>query len=337
VYDTEGISPTLSKMDGGGREPHIAQPIILDKNVGGEEREIANRITSREDRGVANTKQTGTAVAIPIGGMKPFNSERFGNGCICEGNSYTLRADKHDASVALAIPVLTPDRAEKRQNGRRFKEDGEPMFTLTGQDRHGVGIEIEQIDIVQTVKVRKYEVDKETLIACLRNAKEKASLNNKTIAEELDLPVTKVEHWFRNDGSFAVPDADIWSDLKQLLKIETDEFDESILTFDEKLNEYDKSNRCYKATGISPTLTSASANEKIAIEVSDKKIAAIWSDKYKCYIAIRKLTPKECFRLQGWTDDYFEKAEFVNSNSQLYKQAGNGVTVNVIYEIAKKL
>ena len=53
-------------------------------------------------------------------------------------------------------------------------------------------------------------------------------------------------------------------------------------------------------------------------------------------IRIRKLTPKECFRLQGWTDDYFEKAAFVNSDSQLYKQAGNGVTVNVIYAIAKR-
>ena len=40
----------------------------------------------------------------------------------------------------IAIPVLTPDRATKRQNGRRFKSDGEPMFTLTGQDRHGVMI-----------------------------------------------------------------------------------------------------------------------------------------------------------------------------------------------------
>lgn len=38
----------------------------------------------------------------------------------------------------VAIPILTPDRAEKRQNGRRFKENGEPMFTLTGQDRHGI-------------------------------------------------------------------------------------------------------------------------------------------------------------------------------------------------------
>ena len=54
-------------------------------------------------------------------------------------------------------------------------------------------------------------------------------------------------------------------------------------------------------------------------------------------IRIRKLAPKECFRLQGWTDDYYEKAEFVNVDSQLYKQAGNGVTVNVIYEIAKRL
>lgn len=52
---------------------------------------------------------------------------------------------------------------------------------------------------------------------------------------------------------------------------------------------------------------------------------------------IRKLTPKECFRLQGWTDDYFEKAQQFNTDSQLYKQAGNGVTVNVIQAIAERL
>jgi DNA (cytosine-5)-methyltransferase 1 len=38
----------------------------------------------------------------------------------------------------ICIPVLTPDRAEKRQNGRRFKDDGEEMFTITTQDRHGI-------------------------------------------------------------------------------------------------------------------------------------------------------------------------------------------------------
>lgn len=52
---------------------------------------------------------------------------------------------------------------------------------------------------------------------------------------------------------------------------------------------------------------------------------------------IRRLTPRECFRLQGFPDEYFDRAASVCSDSQLYKQAGNSVTVNVIYEIAKRL
>ena len=149
VYEQEGLSPTLNKMDGGGKEPLIT------------------------------------------------------------------------------IPVLTPDRAEKRQNGRRFKENGEPMFTLTAQDRHGVAVEVEM------------EAEKE---------------------------------------------------------------------------------------------------KGVSVQISeDCNVYAIWYEKQQCWIAIRRLTPKECFRLQGWKDEYYEKAEFVSSNSALYKQAGNGVTVTVIYEIAKKL
>ena len=52
---------------------------------------------------------------------------------------------------------------------------------------------------------------------------------------------------------------------------------------------------------------------------------------------IRKLTPRECWRLQGFPDWAFDKAQEVNSNSQLYKQAGNSVTINVIAAIAKEL
>lgn len=81
-----------------------------------------------------------------------------------------------------------------------------------------------------------------------------------------------------------------------------------------------------------------SCNQGIFVQVSEElTVYAAWYEKYQCYIAVRRLTPKECFRLQGWTDDYFKKAEFVNSDSQLYKQAGNGVTVNVIKAIAEKL
>ena len=81
-----------------------------------------------------------------------------------------------------------------------------------------------------------------------------------------------------------------------------------------------------------------SCNQGIFVQISeDLTVYAVWYPKKQCYVAIRKLTPKECFRLQGWTDDYFEKAQFVNSDSQLYKQAGNGVTVSVIKAIADKM
>ena len=54
-------------------------------------------------------------------------------------------------------------------------------------------------------------------------------------------------------------------------------------------------------------------------------------------LKIRKLTPRECWRLQGFPDWAFDKAQEVNSKTQLYKQAGNSVTVNVIKAIAERL
>lgn len=54
-------------------------------------------------------------------------------------------------------------------------------------------------------------------------------------------------------------------------------------------------------------------------------------------LRIRKLTPKECWRLMGFDDKDFEKASQVCSNTQLYKQAGNSIVVNVLEEILKNL
>ena len=73
---------------------------------------------------------------------------------------------------------------------------------------------------------------------------------------------------------------------------------------------------------IAPTLTKSSYHENNFL-----------ADEFR----IRKLTPRECWRLQGFPDWAFDKAQEVNSNSQLYKQAGNSVTVNVIKEIARFL
>lgn len=124
--------------------------------------------------------------------------------------------------------VLTPDREEKRQNGRRIKEPGEPSFTLTAQDRHGVAI---------YQRPRGY---------------------NKGGMHDI-APALSISAWQENN----------------LL-----------------------------------------ANN----------------------IRIRRLTPRECWRLQGFPDEYFDKAKAAGiSNTQLYKQAGNSVTVNVARAIGERL
>ena len=106
---------------------------------------------------------------------------------------------------------------------------------------------------------------------------------------------------------------------------------------------------------IAPTLTSNSYQENNLVKVVDfynkitkDEVGTLTSsgggstvragsfgitDGYR----IRKLTPRECWRLQGFPDWAFDKAQKVNSNSQLYKQAGNSVTVNVIAAIAREL
>jgi DNA (cytosine-5)-methyltransferase 1 len=126
----------------------------------------------------------------------------------------------------FVVPVITPDRVHKRQNGRRFKSDNEPMFTLTAQDRHGVMI---------------YDADRNRNAHCL-------------------------------DANY------------------------------------------YKGLCANQARTGV-------------------YDGYR----IRRLTPRECFRLQGFPDNYFDRAAKVNSDTQLYKQAGNSVTVNVIYAIGQRL
>lgn len=54
-------------------------------------------------------------------------------------------------------------------------------------------------------------------------------------------------------------------------------------------------------------------------------------------LTIRKLTPKECWRVMGFDDEDFEKAQQVNSNTQLYKQAGNSIVVPILEVILMNL
>ena len=87
-------------------------------------------------------------------------------------------------------------------------------------------------------------------------------------------------------------------------------------------NGYGKGNRVFK--DITPCLAVASIKQIVVKEDNMN-------------LRIRKLTPKECWRLMGFDDSDFEKASKVNSNTQLYKQAGNSIVVNVLENILRNL
>lgn len=260
VYSSEGLAPTISTKPGGNTEPKV--PIIFDTSYIGQDgkvREYEGICPTLTSRDYKEPRSVGVVCNV-----NPSGKVMNGNVYDSNGLSPSLTTNKGEGNK-IAIPVLTPNRAEKRQNGRRFKDDGEPMFTLTGQDRHGIAVEVKE--------------------------------STKQGYTECRVGIDSV--------NLAVPGS--------------------------------ATRRDRVGHGVANTLDT-SCNQGIFVRVSDELIVyAIWYEKYQCYIAIRKLTPKECFRLQGWSDDYFEKAQFVNSDSQLYKQAGNGVTVNVIQEIAERM
>lgn len=229
----------------------------------------------------------------------------------------------HGNNPKIAIPVLTPDRAEKRQNGRRFKEDGEPMFTLTSQDRHGVAID--PLGVLRNVRT---EYGKE-----IRKDYESGKLDisrHEFLANEIrEDGIANTLSTVQKDNQLAVKVVEATKQGYSECRVGIDAVNLSVPG--------SKTRRGRVGKEVANTLDT-SCNQGIFVKVSDELIVyAVWYEKYQCYIAIRKLTPRECFRLQGWSDDYFEKAQFVNSDSQLYKQAGNGVTVTVIEAMARKM
>ena len=96
----------------------------------------------------------------------------------------------------------------------------------------------------------------------------------------------------------------------------------------EMFNPYNKT----EIQEFAPTQTSCCGSNTSSSTVLVKN-----EEKEEKNLRIRKLTPKECWRLMGFTDEEFEKAEKVNSNSQLYKQAGNSIVVNVLEKILANL
>jgi len=127
---------------------------------------------------------------------------------------------------------------------------------------------------VEEVKVRKHEVNISGLQYLLREMKSESGKTNKQIANETNMPVTKVEHWFRTDSSFAIPSDDIWHKLKEVLGIKTDVFDKEIMEFIYRDGVFETTQRVYSDQGKSPTLTATNKEQMIETKPRQVGVAA---------------------------------------------------------------
>lgn len=157
-----------------------------------------------------------------------------------------------------------PDEKSLCMTATMYKGAGNNGMTLVPQKPIKVGMNVEE------VKVRKNQVNISELQNLLREMKKKSGKTNKQIAEETNTPTTKVEHWFRTDSSFAIPGDDIWFRLKEVLNIQTTDFDNQIMEFIYRDGVYETKQRVYSDEGKSPTLTAT--NKEQMIETKPKQI-----------------------------------------------------------------
>ena len=176
-----------------------------------------------------------------------------------EGISPTLNTSEggYRKPMIKVRACLTPARINKRQNGRRFKEDGEPSFTLTKQDIHSIAVK----------KIKNNEI--------INPLKDKTNRS-----------------WF----------------------------------FEQQVYSGEGITRALKASG-------GSGNMAKIILSNEQNYEGVTKD-----YQIRKLTPLEYFRLQGFPDEWYYKCrEEGISDTQMYRAAGDAVTVNVVQEIGRRL
>ena len=240
-------------------------------------------------------QSTSSQSVMKIGNINPSRNGMNGEVYQADGLAPTLTTNKGEEQK-IAIPVLTPDCTDKRQNGRRCKSNGEPMFTLTTQDNHGILI-AGKLPGNHDQNSRVYDING---LAPTLSTMQGGGQEPKIIQRG---------HGYNKGGEHDIAPT-LTSNSYQENKLV------KVVDFYNKITKDEVG-----------TLTSSGGGS--TVRAGSFGI----TDGYR----IRKLTPRECWRLQGFPDWAFNKAQEVNSNSQLYKQAGNSVTVNVIAAIAKEL
>lgn len=267
--------------------------------ITGEESAIDQESVKINSAGTTNQKQ------LVVGNVNPSAKGMNGNVYSSEAVSPTITCN-HGEGSKIAIPILAPNKQKVRQNGRRCKENDEEMFTLTAQDRHGIIVE-GNLDGGYRSASSVVSTDG---ISPTITTMDGGGQEPKILVRE----ATKIGYTQANPGdsiNFAFPNS---------------------------------------------TKRRGRVGKQYAHTLLTGEQQAVVMDNFQ----IRKLTPLECWRLQAFSDEAFLAAKFgsreiakkilVNrldhyncdykqtmSDSQLYKQAGNSVTVAVIYDIAKRL
>lgn len=197
VYSTEGLSPCLPTMQGGSQEPKIMVAGQLNDDTGGtgkiyDPAGIAPTQLAQHGNAVTKVLVTNQNDQLKIREISTCLDANYYKGLDChqmrtgvmeailcvnprkKDGSQTYQQDRvyNPAGMLPALTaqfaermnvvepraVLTPDREEKRQNERRFKEPGEPCFTLTAQDKHGVydGYRIRKLTPLECFRLQSY-------------------------------------------------------------------------------------------------------------------------------------------------------------------------------------
>lgn len=268
---------------------------------------------SRESRSrkifpIGRTDQTSDkrTVIQKVGNIRKKGKSQSGDVVSAEGIAPTMCSTTTQKDpLKVVIPTLTPKRLNKRQNGRRFKSAGEDMFTLTTQDTHGIMIH-SRIPGAFDQAGRVY--DEKGISPCLT-----------TMSGGDQTPKIAIKEATSKGYAFADPGDNINVSFP---------------------GSNDRRGRVGK--GKANTILTSSQQ-------------GVLTDQFE----IRRLTPLECWRLQTFPDKAFYAAKFGSmeiaeaiisegvdhyqcsfdqkmSDSQLYKQAGNSVTVEVIYQVAKR-
>jgi DNA-cytosine methyltransferase len=177
-------------------------------------------------------------------------------------------------------PAYKPVKKTER-NRKHLRQPNEKSLCMTATMYKGAGnngmtlvpTKPKQVGLlVEKVRVRKHEVDVESLQNCLLDALKKSGKSKKQVAGDLNDKFSTVEHYFRKVGSesFSIPSEEHWPQLKDILDITTDTFDKSIMEFEVKDGVYESSQRVYSEDGKSPTITSVGADK--IIETKPKQV-----------------------------------------------------------------